>query len=39
MNTQAIQQSPVTPQQQSPLLQPPVPGSHAAPRSATIHAA
>ena len=31
-NTQAIQQSPVTPQQQSPLLQPPVPGSHAAPK-------
>ena len=29
-NTQAIQQSPVAPQQQSPLLQPPVPGSHAA---------
>ena len=32
MNTQAVQQSPVAPQQQSPLLQPPVPGSHAAPR-------
>ena len=31
MNTQAIQQSPVAPQQQSPLLQPPVPDSHAAP--------
>ena len=30
-NTKAIQQSPVAPQQQSPLLQPPVPGSHAAP--------
>ena len=32
MNTQAIQQSLVAPQQQSLLLQPPVPGSHAAPR-------
>ena len=31
-NTQAIQQSPVAPQQQSPLLQPPVPSSHAAPK-------
>ena len=31
MNTQAIQQSPVAPQQQSLLLQPPVPGSHTAP--------
>ena len=30
-NTQTIQQLPVAPQQQSPLLQPPVPGSHAAP--------
>ena len=30
-NTQAFQQSPVAPQQQSLLLQPPVPGSHAAP--------
>ena len=30
-NTQAIQQLPVAPQQQSPLLQPPVLGSHAAP--------
>ena len=30
-NTQAVQQLPVAPQQQSPLLQPPVPGSHAAP--------
>ena len=30
-NTQAIQQSPVVPQKQSLLLQPPVPGSHAAP--------
>ena len=30
-NTQAFQQSPVAPQQQSPLLQPPVPGLHAAP--------
>ena len=30
-NTQAIEQSPVAPQQQSPLLQPPVPGSYAAP--------
>ena len=30
-NTQAIQQLPVATQQQSPLLQPPVPGSHAAP--------
>ena len=32
MNTEAIQQSPVAPQQQSLLLQTPVPGSHAAPR-------
>ena len=32
MNTQAFQQSPAAPQQQSPLLQPPVPGSCAAPR-------
>ena len=32
MNTQAIQQLPVAPQQQSLQLQPPVPGSHAAPR-------
>ena len=31
MNTQAIQQSPVAPRQQSPLLQPSVPGSHAVP--------
>ena len=31
-NTQAIQQLPVAPQQQSPLLQPQVPGSHTAPR-------
>ena len=31
INTQAVQQSPVAPQQESPLLQPPVPGSHAAP--------
>ena len=30
-NTQAVQQSPVAPQQQSLLLQPQVPGSHAAP--------
>ena len=30
-NTQAFQQLPVAPQQQSPLLQPPVPGSHVAP--------
>ena len=30
-STQAIRQSPVAPQQQSPLSQPPVPGSHAAP--------
>ena len=30
-NTQTIEQFPVAPQQQSPLLQPPVPGSHAAP--------
>ena len=30
-NQQAFQQLPVAPQQQSPLLQPPAPGSHAAP--------
>ena len=30
-NTQAFQQLPIAPQQQSLLLQPPVPGSHAAP--------
>ena len=30
-NQQAFKQSPVAPKQQSPLLQPPAPGSHAAP--------
>ena len=30
-NQQVFKQSPVAPQQQSPLLQPPAPGSHAAP--------